>query len=77
PQQVNPYRAYLSAQSTEARILIDFGETTGIKDAVKSEELRIKSYYDLQGRKIVNSKWSNGQMPKGLYIVNGKKHIVK
>ena len=70
PQQVNPYRAYLSAQSTKARILIDFEETTGIKDAVKSEELRIKSYYDLQGRKVA-------QPTKGLYIVNGKKLIIK
>ena len=28
--------------------------------------------YDLQGRK-----WSNGQLPKGVYIMNGKKHVVK
>ncbi len=28
--------------------------------------------YDLQGRK-----WSNGQMPKGLYIRNGKKVVIK
>ena len=77
PQQVNPYRAYLSAQSTEARILIDFGETTGVSE-VRSLKADVRGeYYDLQGRKIVNSKWSNGQMPKGLYIVNGKKHIVK
>jgi len=30
------------------------------------------SVYDLQGRKL-----SNSQMPKGVYIINGKKHIVK
>jgi len=28
--------------------------------------------YDLQGRK-----WSNGQLSKGVYITNGKKHVVK
>jgi hypothetical protein len=31
--------------------------------------------YDLQGRKIV--KPSNGQMPKGIYIYQGKKQIIK
>jgi glutamate synthase (NADPH/NADH) large chain len=29
-------------------------------------------YYDLQGRK-----WSNGQLSKGVYITNGKKHVVR
>ena len=33
--------------------------------------------YDLSGRKIENSKWSNRQLPKGIYIVNGKKVIIK
>jgi hypothetical protein len=28
--------------------------------------------YDLQGRKMVN-----GKLPKGVYIMNGKKHVVK
>ena len=71
---INPYRAYLTAgQNASARfidIVFEDGETTGIKDAVKSEELRIKSYYDLQGRKVA-------QPTKGLYIVNGKKLIIK
>ena len=29
--------------------------------------------YDLQGRRIDNGKWFKGQLPKGVYIVNGKK----
>ena len=32
-------------------------------------------WYDLGGRKIVNP--SNGQMPKGIYIQNGKKYVVR
>lgn len=32
-------------------------------------------WYDLSGRKIVNP--SNGQMPKGIYIQNGKKFVVR
>ena len=33
--------------------------------------------YDMQGRKIVNGKLSNSQLPRGIYIVNGKKVVIK
>lgn len=33
--------------------------------------------YDLSGRKIVNNNSSNGTLPRGIYIVNGKKVLVK
>ena len=33
--------------------------------------------YDLQGRKMVNGKSSNCQLPRGVYIVNGKKVMIK
>ena len=33
--------------------------------------------YDLTGRQIVNGKSVNGKLPRGLYIVNGKKILVK
>ena len=35
------------------------------------------AWYDLQGRQIVNGKLSNGKLPKGLYIVNGRKVVIK
>ena len=31
--------------------------------------------YDLSGRKIVNSKSSNGKSPRGIYIIDGKKKV--
>ena len=54
----------------------------GMEDGLQNEELRVKSeesdnaVYDLSGRKI-NSQFSifNSQLPKGIYIVNGKKVI--
>ena len=46
------------------------GNTTGIENAVQREEIKDKSYYDLQGRRVQ-------QPTKGLYIVNGKKVIIK
>lgn len=50
--------------------LID-SETTGISEIAKSQEPKANGqYFDLQGRKVANP-------TKGLYIVNGKKLIVK
>jgi hypothetical protein len=33
--------------------------------------------FDLQGRKLLNSQWSNSQIRRGLYIQNGRKVVVK
>ena len=49
--------------------VLDDSETTGIK-AIENSPMSIGNFYDLQGRKIV-------QPTKGLYIVNGKKVIIK
>ena len=71
-------RVYLSKESGEnlARILINYleepaGITTGITDVKHSSDMKA---YDLQGRRVSVSK---GQVKKGLYIVNGKKIVVK
>ena len=68
--------------STGAKSISNFvlnfgdGETASL-----NEELRIKNeessdvWYDLQGRRIV--KPSNGKLPKGIYINNGRKIIIK
>lgn len=61
----------LQAQTARTlSISFDDNETTGIKDAVKNEESGMKNYFDLQGRKVA-------QPTKGLYIVNGKKVVIK
>ena len=57
----------------QARILLNFGdgEVTAIEN-INRETITNNQYYDLQGRKL------DGQpTQKGLYIVNGKKMIVK
>ena len=70
-------RAYLStaydASAVGARLMVVFdeGDTTGI-DTVNSEKVTANSVaYDLQGRRVENPKKG------GLYIVNGKKVVVK
>jgi hypothetical protein len=71
-------RVYLPAESgaSLARIFIDFfvepaGIATGITDVKQSSDMKA---YDLQGRRVVAPK---GQVQKGLYIVNGRKVVIK
>ena len=53
-------------------INVDFGEgeVTGVNEVIGVKEVNDNSYYDLQGRKVTKP-------TKGLYIVNGKKVIIK
>ncbi len=67
-------KAYLHLESDPAGaraldIIFDGAEASSISDAVKSVE-KNEGYFDLQGRRVA-------QPTKGLYIVNGKKVIVK
>ncbi len=65
-------KAYLrnGAYSAARSLSIEFAdETTSIQN-VKKQEMGAENYYDLQGRRVENP-------TKGLYIVNGKKIIVK
>jgi len=71
PATVDRGKAYLQFNEVVAAPQLSFfGDVTGIEDAVKSDELRVKSYYNLAGQRIA-------QPTKGLYIVNGKKVAVK
>lgn len=60
-----------------ARVIeFDESETTGI-DLTTVPSQREGAVYDLQGRKIGSGKLSNGQLPKGLYVMNGKLVIIR
>ncbi len=71
---VKPFRAYITyngvAPANELEFILD-GETTSV-ETVYGLPFTVDSYYDLQGRKVVN-----GQLKKGVYIVNGRKTVVK
>ena len=63
-------KAYLTYDGVGAPEFFGFGETTGVNEVRgKMEDVR-GEYYDLQGRRV-------SQPTKGLYIVNGKKIVVK
>ncbi len=67
------HKAYLDLSTYNAREFLAFdfedGETTSVDVRSKMEDVR-GEYFDLQGRRVA-------QPTKGLYIVNGKKVIVK
>lgn len=68
--KMNPYRAYMvedGASSRELDLVID-GVSTGIKNMKVGTDDNV--YYDLQGRRVLYP-------TKGLYIVNGRKVIIK
>ena len=69
----NAFKAYLempAQQGTAAFYGFDWAGTTGISE-VKGENGEVKAIYDLTGRKV------NEITAPGIYIVNGKKVLVK
>ena len=75
------HKAYLETEDditptdSQARVLLVFDDevVTGISNAMRlnnNEEIKNNNYFDLTGRRI-------SQPTKGLYIVNGKKLLVK
>lgn len=73
---IKPFRAYLKDHNYTGKVkrvnhsTIDFIETVGLTP-------NIGNCYDVSGRRLHgnNSSVSFGQLPKGMYIINGKKII--
>ena len=72
-QTVATNRAYLATSLANARVALNFDEdkTTSISEmGIKNNEIKATTIYDLQGRKVENP-------TRGLYIINGKKVVIK
>ena len=71
---MNGLRAYIVVpegfDSSNARILMDDGETTAISDLAPSAETSPQATYNLKGQRVENVR-------RGLYVVNGKLTLVK
>ncbi len=66
-------KAFFKVPANSSREFFDIaGETTGVDGRCKMSDGRSDVYYDLNGRKV-----ANGQLKKGIYIVNGHKVIIK
>ena len=83
---VSPFEAYMTTSAANAKraFLIDFSETTGI-DEIPTTDMKdgIHKVYNLNGQLL---KQTNSQqelvetlklLPAGVYVVNGKKTIIK
>ena len=60
-----------------ATVVLDFSSATGIEERVvllEKEGLEGKAVYNLNGQQVGNSA---ARLAKGVYIINGKKIIVK
>ena len=60
-----------------ATVVLDFSSATGIEERVvllEKEGLEGKAVYNLNGQQVGNSA---ARLAKGVYIINGKKVIVK
>lgn len=66
---VEANRAYLTAESTNAKIAIQFEDATGINN-VNVNDSADEKLYNLAGQQVKGAK-------KGIYIKNGRKYIVK
>ena len=81
---INGFRAYfqLKGDAATARTFrMDFGdgETTGIREMEDGKWKMENGSYDLQGRRVESSIFNSQSsiLKKGVYIVNGKKIVIK
>lgn len=65
------YRAYLSANASAAKLAISFDDATAIRSVEKTLDEQAP-VYNLQGVRMVGD-----QLPKGIYVKNGRKFVVK
>jgi len=84
--EIPPYRAYLTRNNVsdrQAHYAIVIGDDIDTTDAIRSYESGAESpsaIYDISGRRVgqgVKETELQGNLPKGIYIVNGKKIVVR
>lgn len=68
--QIDANKAYVKKTAGASAVMINFGEVTGIENAVAPEAANAP-LYDLSGRRVVKA------VKGGLYIQNGKKFIAR
>lgn len=68
--QIGANKAYITKPAGASAVMINFGEVTGIENAVAPDAANAP-LYDLSGRRVVKA------VKGGLYIQNGKKFIAR
>ena len=67
---IKPFRAYFTTTSGASELVLDFGGVTAITNTNHSNDTNNGEAYNLAGQRVA-------QPTKGLYIVNGKKLVIK
>ena len=72
-RHIHPFEAFMTSSSSSPQYAIGVfeGMTTGIQMMVDGRWMKEDVVYDLQGRKL------NNPSKKGVYIINGKKKIIR
>ena len=75
---ISPFRAYLqTAAATGAKINVFFNDATGIHTATTEQLEGIFNIYSIDGKLVRQNSNSKMGLNKGVYIINGKKVVVK
>ncbi|MBO5584586.1 MAG: hypothetical protein J5942_08875 [Prevotella sp.] len=74
---LRPFRAYIASASAEARISVLFDEATGLRSATAEELGKLFNVYSIDGRVVRQQTNSAANLPAGIYVINGKKAVVK
>ena len=67
---IKPFRAYLNTANAASMLSLDFDSLTGIYETEMTKKAGNETFYNLNGQRVA-------QPAKGLYIVNGKKVVLK
>lgn len=67
---IHPFRAYFTTTSGASALIMDFGDVTAITNTNRTNDTNNGEVYNLAGQRVT-------QPTKGLYIVNGKKVLIK
>jgi hypothetical protein len=74
---IRPFRAYITVPGGGAKINVLFDDTTGIHAATAEQLEAIFNIYSIDGKLVRQNSDSKVGLEKGIYIINGKKVIVK
>lgn len=77
---VCPFRLYFTVNGSQAAKDIKFtfdGETTGISGFSGADAAKMGNVYSLDGRLVKANATSTVGLKKGVYVMNGKKYVVK
>ena len=79
--EIGPFRAYMTVPSdvlaSAKQIVVEFSDATGIRRATTEEIEQLFNVYSIDGRLVKQGAASSVGLPQGIYVVNGKKVVVK